>query len=72
MTKFITAALVAVAALTMTAASQAATYTCMNPAICIAVCGKPTCGQSLASKAQAQEQSAKPKLTGGPAARAQR
>jgi hypothetical protein len=72
MTKLYTAAIIAAAALAMPAASQAETYTCMNPAICIAICGKPTCGQALASKAQAKEQSAKPKLTGGPATRTQR
>ena len=63
MLKLVMPAVVAVTALTLSAGAQAKTYTCSNPAICIAVCGKPTCGQALASKAQTQDQSAKPKLS---------
>jgi hypothetical protein len=63
MMKLVVPALVAATALAMSTGAQAKTYTCSNPAICIAVCGKPTCGQAFASKAQTQEQSVKPKLS---------
>ena len=62
-------ALLTAAAIALPATAQAKTYTCGNPAICIAVCGKPTCGQALASKAQSQEKSAKPKMSAVKAAR---
>jgi hypothetical protein len=51
------------AAFAMPGAVQAKPYTCWNPAICKAVCGKPTCGEAFASTAQSQDQAAKGKMT---------
>ncbi|HYF55374.1 MAG TPA: hypothetical protein VEA41_14045 [Salinarimonas sp.] len=44
---------------TSTAQAQSKPYTCWNPAICKAVCGKPTCGGAAMSsgrEAQMQKQ----------------
>jgi hypothetical protein len=62
MNKLIISAIVA-AAFAMPGVVQAKTYTCWNPAICKAVCGKTTCGEALASSAQSQDQAAKQKQT---------
>jgi hypothetical protein len=62
MIKFIVSAAVAATLLAATSAVQAATYTCSNPAICKAVCGKTTCGKAFVIKAQSQDQAVKPNL----------
>lgn len=36
---------------------SAKAYTCWNPAICKAVCGKPTCGSALKSTSSSSRQS---------------
>ena len=36
-----------ISSLFVTAPAQAKVYECWNPAICIAVCGKPVCGSNL-------------------------
>jgi hypothetical protein len=61
MIKFVISAAVAATVLSASGVAQAA-YTCSNPAICKAVCGKTTCGKAFVIKAQSQDQAAKPKL----------
>jgi hypothetical protein len=53
--KLSTAFVAAAAILALSPAAEAKTYKCWNPAICIAVCGKPVCGQALASQAQQRD-----------------
>jgi hypothetical protein len=63
MIKLFTPILVAATVVALSSAAQAKAYTCWNPAICKAVCGKPTCGEAFASTAQSQDRAAKPMLS---------
>lgn len=60
MNKLFSAALASIALIAVTGGAEAKAYKCWNPAICIAVCGKPVCGEAFASQAQQRDAQSKP------------